>query len=61
YGIMVRLIHYPDFKEGIRALLIDKDNEPKWHGTNPDGITDSDVQQFFEPLSPDEQWRPFDL
>ena len=30
YGIMVRLIHHPDFKEGVRALLIDKDNKPNW-------------------------------
>ena len=29
YGIMVRLIHHPDFKEGVRALLIDKDNAPQ--------------------------------
>ncbi len=29
YGIMVRLIHHPDFQEGVRALLIDKDNEPQ--------------------------------
>ena len=37
YGVMVRLIHHPDFKEGVRALLIDKDNKPNWHPTNPDG------------------------
>ena len=35
YGVMVRLIHHPDFKEGVRALLIDKDNKPNWHPTNP--------------------------
>ena len=41
YGIMVRLIHHPDFKEGVRALLIDKDNEPNWHPTNPAVIGDA--------------------
>lgn len=61
YGIMVRLIHHPDFKEGVRALLIDKDNRPNWHPTNPAVIGDADVQQFFEPLPPEEQWRPFDF
>jgi enoyl-CoA hydratase len=61
YGIMVRLIHHPDFKEGVRALLIDKDNKPNWQPTNPAVIGDADVARFFEPLPPEEQWRPFDF
>ena len=61
YGIMVRLIHHPDFKEGVRALLIDKDNKPNWHPTRPEVIGDRDVDDFFEPLPPEEQWRPFDF
>jgi enoyl-CoA hydratase len=61
YGIMVRLIHHPDFKEGVRALLIDKDNQPNWHPTNPAVIGDADVAKFFEPLPPEDQWRPFDF
>jgi enoyl-CoA hydratase len=61
YGIMVRLIHHPDFAEGVRALLIDKDNKPNWQPTNPAVIGDADVDAFFEPLPPEEQWRPFDF
>jgi len=61
YGIMVRLIHHPDFKEGVRALLIDKDNKPNWHPTRPEAIGERDVAQFFEPLPPEEEWRPFDF
>jgi enoyl-CoA hydratase len=61
YGIMVRLIHHPDFKEGVRALLIDKDNHPQWRPTNPQVIGDRDVEAFFEPLPVEEQWRPFDF
>ena len=61
YGIMVRLIHHPDFKEGVRALLIDKDNKPNWHPTRPEVIGDRDVDEFFQPLPPEEQWRPFDF
>jgi enoyl-CoA hydratase len=61
YGIMVRLIHHPDFKEGVRALLIDKDNAPNWHPTNPAVIGDAEVDTFFEPLPVEEQWRPFDF
>jgi enoyl-CoA hydratase len=61
YGIMVRMIRHPDFKEGVRALLIDKDNKPNWHPTNPAVIGDADVAKFFEPLPPEEQWAPFDF
>ncbi len=58
YGIMVRLIHHPDFREGVRALLIDKDNKPNWQPSDPEEISDADVDAFFEPLPPEEQWRP---
>src|SRR6476620_5757826 len=61
YGIMVRLIHHPDFKEGVRALLIDKDNKPNWRPSRPEVIGDRDVEAFFEPLPIEEQWRPFDF
>jgi enoyl-CoA hydratase len=61
YGIMVRLIHHPDFKEGVRALLIDKDNAPNWRPSNPAVIGDAEVDAFFEPLPVEDQWRPFDF
>ena len=51
YGIMVRLIHHPDFREGVRALLIDKDGKPGWNPSNPASIGDRDVDAFFEPLA----------
>ena len=52
YGIMVRLIQHPDFREGVRALLIDKDNEPDWNPSRPEAIGTRDVERFFEPLPP---------
>jgi enoyl-CoA hydratase len=61
YGIMVRLIRHPDFKEGVRALLIDKDNKPNWQPARPEAVGDRDVAAFFEPLPPEEEWRPFDF
>lgn len=61
YGIMVRLIRHPDFREGVRALLVDKDNAPRWQPTDPASISDADVERFFEPLPPEEQWTPFEF
>ena len=61
YGIMVRMIRYPDFREGVRALLIDKDNAPRWAASEPSEISDAEVAAFFEPLPADERWRPFEL
>ncbi|MEI9928322.1 MAG: enoyl-CoA hydratase/isomerase family protein [Sphingomonas sp.] len=51
YGVMVRLIRHPDFREGVRALLIDKDDAPAWGPAAP-------VDRFFEPLPEDEAWTP---
>ena len=61
YAIMVRLIRHPDFREGVRALLIDKDNAPQWQPADPAAISDAEVDAFFAPLPPEEQWRPLDL
>jgi enoyl-CoA hydratase len=58
YGIMVRLIRHPDFREGVRALLVDKDNAPRWSPATPEAISDADIAKFFEPLPEDEAWTP---
>ncbi|WP_265571284.1 enoyl-CoA hydratase/isomerase family protein [Sphingomicrobium nitratireducens] len=60
YGIMVRLIYHPDFVEGVRALLIDKTNDPQWSPADPAEISDEEVETFFEPLPPEERWTPLD-
>lgn len=37
-----------DFAEGVRALLIDKDKNPKWRVANLDALTDDVVQSHFQ-------------
>ena len=32
-NVALHCIVYPDFSEGVRALLIDKDRNPKWSRT----------------------------
>jgi enoyl-CoA hydratase/carnithine racemase len=40
----------PDFYEGVRAVIIDKDNAPKWNPATLAGATDAHVAPAFEPL-----------
>ena len=39
-----------DFYEGVRALLIDKDNAPRWSPATLAEVTDADVAAYFAPL-----------
>jgi hypothetical protein len=51
-GMVEQCFEQGDFIEGIRALLIDKDNSPRWKPTRLDEVTDASVEAFFR-----ERWR----
>lgn len=40
----------PDFVEGVRAQVIDKDRNPQWDPPTLGGVTDELVDRFFAPL-----------
>ena len=42
-----------DFYEGVRALIIDKDNAPQWQPPELAKVSDADVDAYFAPV-PDE-------
>lgn len=42
-----------DFFEGVRALLIDKDQKPKWNPPTIDGVTRAIVEAHFKPVTND--------
>lgn len=39
-----------DFKEGTRAVLVDKDNNPKWNPAKIQDVTPEIVDKFFQPI-----------
>ncbi len=52
------MVHTHDFIEGVRALIIDKDNAPRWDPATPAGVTDAMLDAIFAPLPEDEAWTP---
>jgi enoyl-CoA hydratase len=59
YALASRVVRTHDFREGVRALLIDKDNAPQWNPATPEEVTDEMLDVLFEPLPPSEAWTPF--
>jgi len=59
YALAGRVVRTHDFREGVRALLIDKDNAPQWDPATPEEVTDEMLDVLFAPLPPTEQWTPF--
>ncbi|SHH86983.1 enoyl-CoA hydratase/isomerase family protein [Pollutimonas bauzanensis] len=47
-----------DFQEGIRALLIDKDKQPRWNPATLEQASDAWVQRFFQAPWPDAVEHP---
>ncbi|KTC81322.1 enoyl-CoA hydratase/isomerase family protein [Legionella brunensis] len=48
YCIVNQFMREPDFYEGIRALLVDKDKSPHWQPNNLEKATAAKVADYFE-------------
>jgi enoyl-CoA hydratase len=60
YRLAARMVMLPDFAEGVRAVLIDKDNAPVWNPATPQGVSDAMLDAIFAPLPADEEWSPYE-
>ncbi|HMA71138.1 MAG TPA: enoyl-CoA hydratase/isomerase family protein [Xanthobacteraceae bacterium] len=50
FRIVSRVAYGHDFYEGIRAVIIDKDNRPQWHPATLAEVTPEMVERYFAPL-----------
>ena len=49
--LALRFMEDHDFYEGVRAVVIEKDNQPKWQPSSVSQVTNETVQRYFVPLA----------
>ena len=60
-NLSVQCALHPDFAEGVRALLVDKDNAPKWDPKTFDDVTTTWIESYFNPVWKKEEHPLFNL
>jgi enoyl-CoA hydratase len=58
FRIVSRIIHGHDFYEGVRAVIVDKDNAPHWKPAALADVSVAEIERHFSPLGPDEWVAP---
>ena len=61
YAVAAHVVHRHDFIEGVLALIVDKDNAPRWAPERPEDVTDHLIDQIFAPLPEAEAWTPLSV
>lgn len=56
YRLACRFLEGHDFREGVRAALIDKDRSPAWEPKRLEDVTSEFVEAYFAPLPPSEDF-----
>lgn len=47
FNLSIHFSKHNDFSEGVRAVLVAKDNKPKWQHSTFDSITKSEIESYF--------------
>ena len=50
YRIVSRIFRRADFREGVRAVVVDKDNKPRWSPATLEDVSAAEVDAMFAPL-----------
>ena len=58
YRIAARVLTRPDFAEGVRAVIVDKTNDPQWNPATPEEVSDELIDSIFAPLGEGKEWKP---
>ena len=58
YRIGARVVVRHDFLEGVRAVIVDKDNAPRWSPATIEGVSEAMLDEIFAPLPADQAWSP---
>ncbi|QDM40543.1 enoyl-CoA hydratase/isomerase family protein [Altererythrobacter sp. TH136] len=58
YRIASRVLTRPDFAEGVRAVIVDKNGDPQWNPPTPEQVSDELIDSIFAPLPDNEEWKP---
>jgi len=54
FRIVSRVIRGSDFYEGVRAVIVDKDNKPRWQPARLAEVSDAEVERHFAALGTEE-------
>jgi enoyl-CoA hydratase len=57
YRVGARVVQRHDFIEGVRAVIVDKDNAPRWDPASLEGVTPAVLDAIFSPLPAEEEWH----
>ena len=60
YRLGGRVVRTHDFLEGVRAVVVDKDNTPNWSPADLSGVTEADLDRLFAPAAVGQAWTPLD-
>ena len=58
YRIGARVVQRHDFLEGVRAVIVDKDNAPRWNPARLEDVGEDLLDAIFAPLPASEAWTP---
>lgn len=48
YRMVHKILRQPDFYEGVRAVLVDKDHSPKWSPETLEKVDSAEIRSYFE-------------